>query len=45
LEHVARNRNGFAEGALLAAKWIKGKKGFYEFQEVLNDILEKENGT
>ena len=44
LEHVARNRNGFAEGALLAAKWIKGKTGFYEFQDVLDDILEKEKG-
>ncbi len=35
LEHVARNREGFAEGALLAAKWIAERKGFYEFREVI----------
>lgn len=35
LEHTARNREGFAEGALLAAKWIAGRKGFYEFREVV----------
>ncbi len=35
LEHTARNREGFAEGALLAAKWIAGRKGFYEFREML----------
>ncbi len=35
LEHTARNREGFAEGAILAAKWIKSRKGFFEFQEVL----------
>lgn len=35
LEHVARNREGFAEGALLAAQWIAGRKGFYEFRELL----------
>ena len=39
IEHVARNRLGFAEGAILAAQWIKGKSGFYEFQEVLDNIL------
>ncbi|MGH7456025.1 MAG: 4-hydroxy-tetrahydrodipicolinate reductase, partial [bacterium] len=36
LEHTARNREGFAEGAFLAAKWIAGRKGFYEFREMLN---------
>jgi 4-hydroxy-tetrahydrodipicolinate reductase len=36
LEHAARSREGFAEGALLAAKWIAGKKGFFEFREILN---------
>jgi 4-hydroxy-tetrahydrodipicolinate reductase len=38
LEHTARSREGFAEGALLAAKWIAGKKGFFEFGEVLQDV-------
>ena len=36
LEHVARSREGFAEGALMAAKWIIGRKGVYEFTEVFD---------
>lgn len=39
LEHTARSREGFAEGALLAAKWIAGRKGLYEFREVLEERL------
>jgi 4-hydroxy-tetrahydrodipicolinate reductase len=35
LTHTARGRKGFALGALLAAKWIEGRKGLHEFQEVL----------
>jgi 4-hydroxy-tetrahydrodipicolinate reductase len=38
LEHTARNREGFALGAIMAAEWIVRKKGFYEFSEVLNEI-------
>lgn len=38
LEHRARNRRGFAEGALLAARWIAGRSGFYEFREVLEEL-------
>lgn len=39
LQHRARNRQGFAEGALLAAGWIAGRQGFHSFQEVLDDLL------
>jgi 4-hydroxy-tetrahydrodipicolinate reductase len=39
LEHLARSREGFASGAILAAEWIVGKKGFYEFTEVMDDVL------
>ena len=35
LRHAARSREGFARGALKAAQWIVGRKGFYEFSEVL----------
>lgn len=35
LRHEARNREGFARGALRAAQWIAGRKGFYEFSEIL----------
>ena len=35
LRHAARSREGFARGALKAAQWIVGRRGFYEFSEVL----------
>ena len=38
LTHEARNRRGFAEGAVRAAEWIKGKRGFYEFQEIFSQL-------
>ena len=36
LKHTARNRQGFAEGALLAAQWIAGKSGFHAFSDILD---------
>jgi 4-hydroxy-tetrahydrodipicolinate reductase len=30
LRHTARNREGFALGAIKAAEWVAGKKGFFE---------------
>jgi 4-hydroxy-tetrahydrodipicolinate reductase len=39
LTHAARSREGFAEGALLAAKWIVGRKGVFEFSEVFDEIV------
>lgn len=38
LTHEAQNRRGFAEGAVRAAEWLKGKRGFYEFQEVFSEL-------
>lgn len=35
LRHTARSREGFARGALEAARWIVGKRGFFEFSEVM----------
>jgi len=35
LRHTARSREGFARGALQAAKWVIGKKGFHDFSEVI----------
>ena len=35
LKHTARNREGFARGALLAAEWMRDRKGFYSFEEIL----------
>jgi 4-hydroxy-tetrahydrodipicolinate reductase len=39
LEHRARSRQGFAEGAILAARWIAGKKGFFDFRQVFREIV------
>ncbi|HTG91757.1 MAG TPA: dihydrodipicolinate reductase C-terminal domain-containing protein [Pyrinomonadaceae bacterium] len=39
LTHAARSRQGFASGALLAAHWIVGRKGVFEFGEVIDQIL------
>lgn len=39
LEHFARSREGFASGAILAAEWIVGRRGFYEFTDVMNEII------
>jgi 4-hydroxy-tetrahydrodipicolinate reductase len=35
LRHTARSREGFALGAIKAAEWVVGKKGFYEFGDIL----------
>jgi 4-hydroxy-tetrahydrodipicolinate reductase len=35
LIHRARDRRGFASGALVAARWIKGRSGWYSMQDVL----------
>ncbi|MDT7892091.1 MAG: 4-hydroxy-tetrahydrodipicolinate reductase [Thermoproteota archaeon] len=39
LKHEAKNRKGFALGALLAAKWIINKKGFYNFIDVFSELI------
>jgi len=39
LTHEARSRQGFAAGALLAAHWIIGRTGVFEFSEVMEEIL------
>ena len=39
INHVARSRAGFAEGALLAARWVVGRSGFFEFSEIIEEHL------
>lgn len=39
LRHTARSREGFARGALRAARWVADKKGCYEFREILGELL------
>jgi len=36
--HDATSRRGFAEGAVRAAQWLVGKKGFYDFKDVWREL-------
>jgi 4-hydroxy-tetrahydrodipicolinate reductase len=35
IKHTAKNRDGFALGAIIAAEWIKDKKGVFTMKDVL----------
>ncbi len=41
LTHTARDRRGFASGALLAARWIPGRRGWFTMADVLNESMHK----
>ncbi len=41
IKHTARNRSGFAMGALMAAEWVNGKKGFYTINDFMQDYFRK----
>jgi 4-hydroxy-tetrahydrodipicolinate reductase len=34
--HTAKNRRGFALGAIMAAEFLKDKKGYYEMKDLLS---------
>jgi 4-hydroxy-tetrahydrodipicolinate reductase len=36
--HDAKSRRGFAEGAVRAAEWLAGKKGFFDFKEMWQQL-------
>jgi 4-hydroxy-tetrahydrodipicolinate reductase len=36
--HDAKSRRGFGEGAVLAAEWLSGKQGFYNFKDVWREL-------
>jgi len=36
--HDAKSRRGFGEGAVRAAEWIAGKKGFFDFKDIWKQI-------
>src|SRR5277367_3405535 len=38
LRHEAFDRRGFAEGAVLAAEWLNGKSGVWEFREICGTV-------
>jgi len=37
LRHTARGRRGFARGAVVAAEWIRGRKGFHGIDDLLDE--------
>ncbi|MBI4452064.1 4-hydroxy-tetrahydrodipicolinate reductase [Candidatus Woesearchaeota archaeon] len=39
LKHTARNREGFAIGAIMAAQWIQNKKGLYSISDMMNELI------
>jgi 4-hydroxy-tetrahydrodipicolinate reductase len=41
LTHTARDRRGFAAGALAAAKWIRGRQGWFTMADVLQAPVER----
>jgi 4-hydroxy-tetrahydrodipicolinate reductase len=38
LVHDAKSRRGFAGGAVRAAEWVHGKRGFYEFKDIFQNL-------
>jgi 4-hydroxy-tetrahydrodipicolinate reductase len=39
LRHTARSRRGFARGALEAAAWLRGRRGVFTLDDLLDDRL------
>ena len=39
LKHTARNRKGFATGAVLTAQWLADKKGFFTMDDFVKDFF------
>lgn len=42
--HQARNRNGFAQGALMAAEWLLPRQGFFKIEDMMQDYLQGGHG-
>ncbi len=40
ISHNAKTRTGFALGALRSARWINGRRGFYNFEDVFEEVLQ-----
>ncbi|MEI7896066.1 MAG: 4-hydroxy-tetrahydrodipicolinate reductase [bacterium] len=41
--HTAKSRRGFALGAIMAAEWVPGKKGFYDMKNLLDSQIINNN--
>ncbi len=40
LRHLARDRRGFASGALKAAAWVSSRKGYFTIEEMFHDLID-----
>ena len=36
--HDSKSRRGFAEGAVRAAEWLRGKKGIFDFRDIWKEV-------
>jgi 4-hydroxy-tetrahydrodipicolinate reductase len=43
IRHTARSREGFARGALRAAQWIQGKRGVFDFADIIGELNASRN--
>jgi len=41
LSHAARGRSGFAVGAVVAAEWLRGRRGLHPFEDVIEDLVRR----
>ncbi len=39
ITHEARNRDGYALGAVKAAEWLRGKSGFFSMEDYMRDLF------
>lgn len=39
IEHKAKSREGFALGAVVAAEWVKGRKGFLTMEQLMHGLI------
>ena len=45
LRHTARGREGFSTGAVAAAEWIENRTGFFNINDMMQDIIEGDKGN
>jgi 4-hydroxy-tetrahydrodipicolinate reductase len=38
VQHIVRDRKVFADGALVAARWLAGRRGVFTMDDVLRDV-------
>ncbi len=43
IEHRAKSREGFALGAVVAAEWTLGKKGFLTMDEMMHSLVQRQS--